>query len=279
MYRQGKYKEALQVYLEIEKQIPESARQLKKNLAEEFYTLSREFIWPNRKNIAVYSRDGEKAIEKAIALNGKEARYYYYLGAIHAKVGRYFQAIAACKRAIELDPKFASPYDGLGNVYFEQGNYTEAIAAYQKAIELDPKSVLVYNNLAWTYLLKGDLTQAKDKFEEAINLDPKNYSLVFNLGLVYALQGNVDEARSQWQKGLAICQGSDAWDRAIHALYTVAIGETERGMTEMQKVLDEEGSAVGALRNALGDAEVLARCPVKPEGIDTVIDMLKQAIG
>jgi hypothetical protein len=28
----------------------------------------------------------------------------------------------------------------------------------------------------------------------------------------------------------------------------------------------------------LEDAEILARCPVKPEGIDTVIEMLKQAI-
>ena len=47
----------------------------------------------------------------------------------------------------------------------------------------------------------------------------------------------------------------------------------------MKKVLDEEGLAVEALRNPLEDAEVLARCPAKPEGIDTVIDMLKQAIG
>jgi tetratricopeptide (TPR) repeat protein len=346
LYRQGKYKQALQVYLEVEKQIPGSAGQLRKKLAEEFYTLSEEFIWLNDSSNPVYSADGEQAIEKAIALNGEDARYHYYLGAIHAKAGRDEQAIAAYQKAIKLDPKFAPPHNGLGNVYSDQGKLAEAIAAYQQAIELDPKDaaphnglgnvysdqgklaeaiaayqqaieldpkyahphnglgrvyksqgkleeaiaayqnaieidpkyISAYNSLGWTYLLKGDLTQAKDKFQEAINLDPKEYSPVINLGLVYALQGNVDEAQNQWHKGLAICQGSDAWDRATRALYTIAIGETELGLTEMQKVLDEESSAVGALRNVLEDAEVLARCPVKPEGIDTVVEMLKQGI-
>jgi superkiller protein 3 len=313
LYRQGKYKEALQVYLEIEKQIPESARQLKKNLAEEFYRLSHEFIWPNGSSDAVYSADGQKALEQAIALNGEDPRYHYYLGAIYAKAGDYSQAIAAWQSAIELDPRYAAPHNGLGNVYkdqnkldeaiaayqiaiqldpkdashhnglgivySDQGKLDEAIAAYQRAIELDPKGALAYSNLGWAYLLKADLTQAKDKFEESINLDPKEYSYVLNLGVAYALQGNIDEARIQWQKGLALCQASNAWDRAFYALYTVAIGETERGITEMKKVLDEEGLAVEALHNPLEDAEVLARCPVKPEGIDTVIDMLKQAIG
>ena len=277
-YRQGKYKEALHVYLEVEKQIPEGARQLKKNLAEEFYSLSHEFIWPNRSSDAVYSADGQKALEQAIALNCEEARYHYNLGVIHAKAGHYLQAIADYQRAIELNPRYAAPHNGLGSVYSEQGKLKEAIAAYQKAIELDPKDASAYSNLGWTHLLEGELTQAKDRFERAIDLNPNLNNWIFNLGLVYALQGHVDEARSQWEKGLALCQGSNAWDRAFHALYTIAIGETELGITEMQKVLDEEGSAVEALCNALGDAEILAQCPVKPEGIDTVIEMLKRAI-
>ena len=164
-------------------------------------------------------------------------------------------------------------------MYSKQGNYEEAIDAYQKAIALDPKYDSAYNGLGWTYLLKDDLTQAKDKFEEAINLDPQESCYVFNLGLVYALQENLEEACDRWKKGLILCQGTDTHDRAIRALYTVAVGETEQGITQMQKIVDEDSSAVGELRGVLGDAEVLARCPVKIEGIDTVVEMLKQAIG
>ncbi|MBD2460101.1 hypothetical protein H6G89_03490 [Oscillatoria sp. FACHB-1407] len=32
------------------------------------------------------------------------------------------------------------------------------------------------------------------------------------------------------------------------------------------------------LRNALDDAEMLMRCPVKPEGIDQMVELLREAI-
>lgn len=175
---------------------------------------------------------------------------------------------------------YAYPYNGLGDVYAYQGKCDEAIAAYKCAISLDPKCASAYNGLGWSYLMRNDLIQAKAQFEAAIPLDPKRYYYpVFNLGLVYALEGKVDEAHSQWQKSLAICQGGSAWDRAFRSLYTVAVGESKRGIAEMRKIIHEDRSALGVLQEMLGDAEILARCPVKPEGIDTVIDVLKQAIG
>ena len=219
------------------------------------------------------------AYQKAIELDPKDAYPHNGLGLVYEKQGNYDQALTAYQKAVEVNPEWATPHTNLGDVYRKQGKLDEAIAAYQQVIELDPKYDSAYNSIGWTYLLKGDLTPAKEKFEEAINLAPNVSAYVFNLGLVYALEGNVDEAHNQWQKGLAICQGSEVWDRAMRALYTVAVGETEQGIAQMQKIIDEEDSVVEALRNALGDAEVLARCPVKPAGIDTVVEMLKQAIG
>jgi tetratricopeptide (TPR) repeat protein len=242
-----------------------------------------EWATPHTNLGDVYRKRGklEEAIaayQQAIELDPKSAYPHNNLGNVYEAQGKLEQAIAAYQQAIELDPKSATAHNNLGNVYEAQGKLDEVIAAYQQAIQLDPKYDSACNSLAWTYLLKGDLTLAKEKFEQAINLDPNASAYVFNLGLVYALEGNVDEAQNHWQKGLAMCQDSDAWDGAIRALYTVAVGETEKGIAEMQKIIDEEGSRVGALRNALGDAEILARCPVKPAGIDTVVEMLKQAL-
>jgi len=415
LYRQGKYHEALHVYLEVEKQIPECARQLRKNLAEAFRELGWKFVLNTEIAMAVPSLEAEIACSKAVALNEEDghnlvalgvaqfglkkyekavvsltrgislgidpsyaltwlghgyccqanytealityqkvikldpklayphhglgsvyynqgkypeaitayqkalelnpklaysqmgladvyhsqgkyleaiaayqkaielapnfALLYSRLGYTHYNQGNYAEALAAHQKAIELDPRLVSSHNGVGMVYHSQGKYLEAIAAYQKAIELNPNYSWAYNSLGWTYLLTGDLTQAKDNFEKAVNIDPKNYSPILYLGLVYALQGNVDEAKNQWQKGLAICQGSDGWSRFSRSLYTIAIGDTEKGITEMQKVLDEEGSAVGVLHDILEDAEILAQCSVKPAEIDTVVEMLKQAIG
>lgn len=127
--------------------------------------------------------------------------------------------------------------------------------------------------------MNNDLIEAKNKLEQAIDLDPNNYISIFNLGLIYALEGNLDRAYSQWQKGLAFCQSNNVCDQALAALYTVALGETEFGIAQMENLIEEDkGEVLGALRSALDDAEILARCSVKPAGIDTVVEMLKKAL-
>jgi len=270
LYFCGKYKEALQVYLEIEKQVPAHTVQLRKDLTEALQEVAWEVDWEN----------GITAYQQAIELNPQSTYLYNGLGDMYYAKGNYSEAIAAYQEAITLDPNYAYPYNGLGDVYAYQGKCDEAIAAYKCAISLDPKCASAYNGLGWSYLMRNDLIQAKAQFEAAIPLDPKRYYYpVFNLGLVYALEGKVDEAHSQWQKSLAICQGGSAWDRAFRSLYTVAVGESKGGIAEMRKIIHEDRSALGVLQEMLGDAEILARCPVKPEGIDTVIDVLKQAIG
>ncbi len=346
LYRQERYREALEVCLEVKRCLPEGLSQLRKDLAEGFYLVSTRFIWPQDSYDAVYSAEGERAIRQAVALNGKKARYYnplgvvceksdqldeavsayekaikldpnyaiphqnlgilysnagetqkalaayekaikldsnfaiphYNLGILYSDIGENDKAIAAYNKAIELDPKDATPHYNLGNLYSNIGESEKAIAAYNKAIKLDPKDDSAYNRLGWLYLLQEDWTQARSQFETAIRLDSNNHYPVFNLGLVFALQGNLKTAHQQWHKGLVLCQDEDDWDRANRSLYTLVLGESDRGIAELQALI-ESGASIGVLKNALEDAEVIARCPTPPAGIDTVVELLKEAIG
>ena len=350
LFHQERYKEALQVCLEVERRLPVGALQLREDLAEMFSLIARRFTWPQYASDAVYSVDGEKAISKAVALDLEKANYHYYQGCVYYKQGKLEEAIAAYEKAIELDPKYAIPHYNLGIVYEKQGKLEEAIAAYQKAIELDPKyayphnglgnvyddqgkleeaiaayqkalrlpeqsgtpasaHTLAWNNLGnvykaqgkleeaiaayekaieikpdydyaydrlgWTYLLQNELTKAEEHFNKALEIDPKSSSSMFNLGLVYAMQGNIAPAHQQWLKALELRQGDKAWDRAIRALYTLALGNKEQGLTEMQQLMAEENVSVGALRDALGDAKILAKCPTPPEGIGEMVELLE----
>ena len=350
LFHQERYKEALQVCLEVERRLTVEALQLREDLAEMFSLIARRFTWPQYASDAVYSVDGEKAISKAVALDLEKANYHYYQGCVYYKQGKLEEAIAAYEKAIELDPKYAIPHYNLGIVYEKQGKLEEAIAAYQKAIELDPKyayphnglgnvyddqgkleeaiaayqkalrlpeqsgtpasaHTLAWNNLGnvykaqgkleeaiaayekaieikpdydyaydrlgWTYLLQNELTKAEEHFNKALEIDPKSSSSMFNLGLVYAMQGNIAPAHQQWLKALELRQGDKAWDRAIRALYTLALGNKEQGLTEMQQLMAEENVSVGALRDALGDAKILAKCPTPPEGIGEMVELLE----
>jgi tetratricopeptide (TPR) repeat protein len=311
LYRQQKYQEALQTYLELENQLQSEMTQIRKDLAAAFYSLSKEFIWPEGSAYAVYSSEGEVATRRAIIHNSSEGAYYYNLGVVLHQLDSYDEAISAFRKATELASNGAPAFTGLGNVLSEQNRLDEAIAAYNqaialntedatayynlsialkaqqkleqaiaachKAIELNPKDAYAYNSLGWTYLLKDDLLLAAENFESSIEADNELNTPVFNLGLVYALQGRVNEAKEQWQMGLALCQDKDDWDKSVRALYTIALGHPQQGMTELQ-ILIQAGLSVVALQNVLGDAEVLARCPNPPEGIEQVVEMLQAAI-
>jgi tetratricopeptide (TPR) repeat protein/SpoVK/Ycf46/Vps4 family AAA+-type ATPase len=406
------YSESLPIYLEVEKQLPETAQHLRKDLAEEFSKIGYKFLWKEGGPIA--STEAQTAYQSSIALNPdnsltwrelgisyykleqyesaiasyqqsininpKYAYSYNDLGMVYQDQGKYELAIASYQQSINLDPKFAIPHNNLGSVYQDQGKYELAIASYQqainldlndtilhnnlgnvyqaqgkyelaissyqqainldpkdadshrylgivyrqnaqyelalecfqKAIELNPKDSIIHislgilyqaqgkyklaissyqqainldpkyasphNSLGYLYLTQGELEKAKNEFIEAINLNSKYWRYVMNLGIVSRLQGNQEEAITLWKQGLELLTGNTQYDRLFRALHEVGIGEIERGIKSLREILETEKPPFGYLTEGLKDAELIAQFPIKLDGIDTVVEMLRQAI-
>ena len=166
----------------------------------------------------------------------------------------------------------------LGNVYQAQGKYELAIASYQQRINLPPESAYPYNGLGNTYAEQGKYELAIASYQKAIDLDPKDASPKFNLGIVMGLQGNQTEAINLWKQGLELLTGNSQYDRLFRALHEVGIGEIDRGTNSLREILETEKPPLGYLTAVLKDAELISRFPTKLEGIDTVVEMLRQAI-
>ncbi|MEE3719188.1 tetratricopeptide repeat protein [Tumidithrix elongata RA019] len=276
----------------------------------EFSTIGYKFLWKDNESIA--SPEAQTAYQSSVALNPDNSRAWREFGISHAKLGQYESAIVSFQQAIGLNPKDAYPHSDLGLTYLVQGKYELAIASfqqainlnpkntdyrcslgivyrknaqyelafecYQKAIELDPKSAFSHNSLGYFYLSQGDLEKAKTEFIEAINLDSKNWTNVMNLGFVSGLQGNQTEAINLWKQGLKLLTGNSQYDRLFRALHEVGVGEIERGTNSLREILEIEKIPLGYLSEVLEDAELMARFPAKLEGIDPVVEMLRQAI-
>jgi tetratricopeptide (TPR) repeat protein len=217
-------------------------------------------------------------IRKAIDLNPKFAGLHVSLGSAYQAQGEYELAIASYQQAIALAPKLAFSYNGLGDVYTEQGKYELAIAPYQQAITLNPKFALSYHNLGYVYTEQGKYELAISSYQQAITLDPKFAYSKFSLGIVMGLQGNQKEAIILWKQGLEILTGNPQFDHLLRALYEVGIGKIERGTNCLREILETEKPPLGILSKVLKGAELMARFPTKLEGIDTVVEMLRQAI-
>ncbi len=268
LYSQEKYKEALEVYLESDRQIPDGALQLKKDLADAFrevgwkFALERSSAIPSleaeeafSKAVAGNKEDGknwiglgvaqyglrrlEEAVEsiaKGIELGEEESYAYNSLGNVYNDQGQLEEAIASYERAIELDPKFAYPHNGLGNVYNDQGQLEKAIASYKRAIELTPQFASPHNGLGSVYEDQDQLEAAIASYERAIELDPQFAHPHNNLGVVYKKQGQLEKAITSYKKALSLPeeQGSPA---SAHTLAYKNLGDVYKNQDKLEEAI------------------------------------------
>jgi tetratricopeptide (TPR) repeat protein len=203
LYRLGKYSESLQIYLELEQKLSETALHLRKALATEYRNIGDQLSWIEDK--IVFSTQAQIAYQHAVELNKEDSNAWYGLGNSLALQGGNESAIDAFKKATQLDPKFAPPYNSLGNVYLSQDKFYLAIQSYQKAIELDPQTASSpYNGLGNTYQAQGNYESAIKFYKKAIELDPQ-FALPYNgLGVVYQAQDNYEAAIIYYEKAITL---------------------------------------------------------------------------
>jgi tetratricopeptide (TPR) repeat protein len=281
-------------------------------------TLDPKFAYPHTNLGNVYQTQGEYELaiasyQQAINLDPKYAYPHNGLGNVYKAQGEYELAIASYQQAINLDPKYATPHNNLGNVYKAQGEYELAIASYQQAINLDPKKALYHNNLAEVYFYQGQYELALTNIQQAINLNPnepyyhnglgliylgkgqyelavealqkgitlnskKDGSQQFLLGIVMGIQGNQEQAITLWKQSLELVTSNSPNEKLACIFCQILIGEIEQGAKSFQELLATKNLPISEISDSLKFMEVIARLPKKLEGIDTVIEMLRQAI-
>jgi tetratricopeptide (TPR) repeat protein len=299
----------------LEQKLSETTSHLRKDLATEYKNIADQLSWIEDK--IVFSTQAKIAYQHAVELNKEDSNAWYGLGTSLALEGENESATDAFKKATQLDPKFASPYNGLGNVYQSQDKFDLAIQSYQKSIELDPKSASSpYNGLGNTYQAQGNYESAIKFYTMAIELDPQfayphnglgvvyqaqnNYEAAItyyekaisldskfpyaklNLGFILWLQDKHDDAISLWKEGSALLNDENSeyrqYAKFVGAWHKFLIGQTYDDINSLREVLQTEKLPVSLISDVLKDAETIAQLSTKLEGIDTVIEMLRQAI-
>lgn len=102
------------------------------------------------------------------------AEAHTFLGWTYSMVGRYEEAIDACKEAIVVDPEFGNPYNDIGAYLIELERWAEAIPWLEKAAQAPRYEVPQFPlmNLGRVYEHLGHYEQAMAYYERAIELDP-----------------------------------------------------------------------------------------------------------
>jgi len=99
---------------------------------------------------------------------------YEKLGWVYSKEKNWSRAVEALQKAAALDPKNAGPLNNLGNIYFLVGDRENAIKFWNRSLAINPGQVDSRLNLATAYYYKGRLKEASDQLREVLKIDPHN---------------------------------------------------------------------------------------------------------
>jgi tetratricopeptide (TPR) repeat protein len=117
--------------------------------------------------------DAQKAFQKAVELDPKEAEYHANQGALFLARGDPKSAEASLKEAIRLNPNYSLALYNLGVAVAEQGREREAIPFFEQAEKSGPATVGLLNALAHAYQVVGDLPRATATLKRSLALKPQ----------------------------------------------------------------------------------------------------------
>jgi len=199
--------------------------------------------------------DAVAALNRAIAIDGSQARAYTEKGYAHRRLNQFDQAIDAFEQSISLYPEgYIAPYE-LGSLYNEQKRYDEAEGYLLKSLKNKADNANAYEELGAVQRRQGRSADAIRSFNKAIQLDPSDSGPYMGLGDVYfyntkEYQKSVDP----YLKGLELEPDNQVAAYNVGYSYN-DVGRYADALTWLQKAVQLKPSYVEA-RSEIGFAQL-----------------------
>ena len=193
----------------------------------------------------------EATYQRAIGLRSQYWATHSWLGTFYREHARYADAVREFELARTLTPDNARLYLILGGLYGTIGRYEEAIAACRKSAELGP-SRGAYANWGMTLFRMRRFDEAVAKLTEARRIGPDTYQVVGNHAHALYFAGRRAEAMALYPTAAALAEQAlavnpgDTDARVSAATYYAKLGERARTI-----------ALINALPKDLADPHVL----------------------
>jgi len=170
-----------------------------------------------------------ESIERAIQLDPRPARYHANLGKYLTDLGRFADAVTACRIAIGLAPDHAGALNNLAAALNGSGRFAEAALASTQALRANPGLAAAHNNLGNALRGQGRVDEAAAAYRRALGIDPAAAEVHNNLGNVLKDTGEVGAALASYREAVRIRPGfAEAWDHLLNTIhYDPAVGSAE----------------------------------------------------
>ncbi|MGQ0736400.1 MAG: tetratricopeptide repeat protein [Acidobacteriota bacterium] len=145
---------------------------------------------------------------QSVARRDTEARWWYRLALVRARLGDVEDAIAAARRASDLDPRYAPAHWRQGLWWLDRGELDAAEGAFRRVLEIDPADPAGSTGLARIDLARSQPQRAAGTLETLLAARPGDRYALQLLGRAYTQMGRRDEAAFALAVGL---DGEPRW--------------------------------------------------------------------
>ena len=162
--------------------------------------------------------DAQRGYDEAVLALGAEKRAFVARGQFRqVALGDVTGAIADYRKAVALDGKYAAGYNFLGFALADAGKLDEAAQAIAKYAELAPNEPNAHDSLAALALRRADLAEAASEEKKALSIDPRFLVAHATLGDVLLFQGRGKDARREYEFLIASTDGATHHDGALRS--------------------------------------------------------------
>ncbi|MBI5216883.1 MAG: tetratricopeptide repeat protein [Ignavibacteriae bacterium] len=172
----------------------------KKNVKEEFRV---EFIYGLTLQRLKRPTDAALALERAIAINPKNADALSALGLVYDELKRHPDSDTMYERALRLSPNNSLVLNNYGYSLADRNEQLErAETMLKKALEQQPNNQSYLDSMGWIYFRLGNYEEAERYIKKAIDLGTNSAVVFEHLGDVYAKMNQKEKAQEYWKKAL-----------------------------------------------------------------------------
>ena len=207
--KQGKIKEAVDLYQQMIKASPKDAQRsnIEAALSQILESIGQQAINTYVQSSGMEGKprmfhEGAEAFRllKTLASTSEsnlDAKYYFCGGKALLEEKRYQESVTALEKAVSLDPRSAYAYNALGVAYRSLNKSDRAFDSFRRANELAPSWALPQLHLGQYYFESRKLDKAEQAFKEADRIDPRYPQAREMLVRVYLQTGRAQEAENE----------------------------------------------------------------------------------
>src|SRR6266571_1531488 len=182
------------------------------------------------------------------------------------------QARDAIERAVALDPRNAEAHHQYGTFLTSHGEYAAAVGQYQQALTIDPQRGTTLTGLGMVSLRRRDYAAARDWLDSSLAVDPGFYPGYVRRAEARLLLGDTAAARSDAETAARLSAGDPLLGEAVLALVEARAGDPLSVQARVGRLLRD----VAFLEQRVRGGAVLAMALVALGDHQEALDLLER---